>query len=78
MGADNGQLADSFPGRSSPRSEPQQADSCIPRRPRGHFQIWKGQGMDPGNGSMGNVARVSREIQLESIVIPFTWGLSTG
>ena len=75
MGVDNGRLADSSPGRSSPRSEPQQADSCIPR---GHFQIWKGQGMDSGNGSMGNVARVSREVQLESIVNPFTWGLSTG
>ena len=78
MGADNGQLTDSSSGRSSPRSELQQADSCIPRRPRGHFQIWKGQGMGPGNGSLGNVARVSREVQLESIVSPFTWGLSTG
>lgn len=34
--------------------------------------------MDPRNGDMGNTARVSREVQLESIVSSSTWGLSTG
>lgn len=38
----------------------------------------EGQAMDPGNGNTGNVARLSREIWLESIVSPSTWGLSTG
>lgn len=39
-----------------------------PGVPGGHFLIQEGQGMDHGNGNMGNTARVSREDQLEPIV----------
>lgn len=51
---------------------------AFPGGPGGHLQIWKGQRMDPRNGNIGNVARVSRALQLESLVSPATWGLSTG
>lgn len=48
------------------------------RIPRRSLSDPEGQEMDPGNGNTGNVARLSREVELESIVSPSTWGLSTG
>lgn len=66
------------PGRSSPRSE-RREDTHIPRRSSRSPSGLEGQGMDHGNGNVGNTARLSGErAQLESIVSPSTWGLSTG
>lgn len=37
-------------------------DNCIPRRPSRSRSDLEGQGMDHGNGNMGNVARLGSEV----------------